>query len=116
MKIHISILNAMLDKEFNDEVAMEAYYQLNLVYTSGISEQKTISFKDAINGVVSLSSSVYFAIEASSGSTKKVVGIKVQNNSGARISIQHIFPALEQETFTTNGTFTVNDIIVSLTV
>jgi hypothetical protein len=106
MIINVTVLNGMLDSTFNQGAGVT--YTLELSYSGGtFSSPATIDFTTASGGVVQLTASTFFAI--SSGTT--VTGIRVKDSFGD-IHILETFAT--PETYTANGTFTVNNIIVTL--
>ena len=111
MKVSGVVLNAMLDNILFDDITMYTY-NLIVVFSSGESDPEPIEFvqagSGALNdGVTQLSSSVFFPIVA--GTT--VTGIKI-NAVGFGDILTESIPT---EDYTDNGTFTVNNIIATLT-
>ena len=106
MQISTVRLNAALNGEFNDGAKT---YSLVLLIDGSVSESdpETIDFTTSTAATLGLASSVFFAVAA--GDT--VIGLEVRDNS-ANVLIEESVP---NETFTTNGTFTVNNITVRLT-
>ena len=105
MEISVSLFNTALDSVFN---ASATTYEVTLLFSGATSSTpETIDFTASSGGVVQLSSSVFFAV--ASGTT--VIGLEVANDIGT-VLIEETVPS---ETFASNGTFTINDIIVTLT-
>lgn len=105
MNIRIDVLNAALDAQFN-AVGL-AYEIVLLLDVAGTSTPEVVDFTVASSGSVQLASSVFFAIDA--GET--VTGLQVRNEF-AVVLIEETVP---NEVFATAGTFTVNNITVTLT-
>ncbi len=112
MKVYGDVLNEAVDVVFDIGIQEEGFwYRMKLLYSVGESDPETITFKEAgdgalANGVTELTASVFFAV--SSGKT--VQGLQVYN-SDDEILIEENVP---DEEFTANGTFTVNNIVVTI--
>ena len=105
MQISTTVLNAMLNGEFNTEATT---YSLKLLFDGSPSESdpETIDFTAASGGLVQLASSAFFAITA--GTT--ITGLQVLN-SADDVLIEEGFADV---VYLTNGTFTVNNITVTV--
>ncbi len=104
IKIATTVLNSTLNAIFNEA---EVVFTCEIRNSGGSTiASGTIDFTNASNGQVQLVSSIFFAV--SSGVT--VASVVVTNNAIGTVLTEPITP----ETFTANGTFTINDIIVSL--
>jgi hypothetical protein len=106
MIISTTVKNAMLNGEFNDGGKT---YSLILLFDGSPSESdpETIDFTTSTTGTLQLTGSVFFAVL--SGTT--VIGVQVLDDDD-NILIEE---GVDDETFTANGTFTVNNIIVTIT-
>ncbi len=105
MQILVTVLNAALNTEFND---VGKTYNVRLVWSAGggLSSPVTIDFTNAGNGTVQLVSAISIAV--ASGTT--VTGIQVRDNIDEIL----LTDTIASETYTTAGTFTINNIIVTL--
>ena len=107
MLIDIDIIDIALDSVFNGEYNSALLtYKLRLKSSSGVYES-TIDFNVASNGVVQMSSPVYYAIP--SGIT--ISGIIVFSNEDSKTLVDE---NLTGKTFTSNGTYTVSSSSISL--
>lgn len=104
MDISVSLFNTALDSQFNKGART---YRVVLLYSAGESSPVTIDFTSASAGSVQLVASVFVAV--ASGTT--VVGLQVRDDLAA----VYLEESVADETFASNGTFTVNNIIVTLT-
>jgi hypothetical protein len=107
MDISTTVLNTALSSQF---LAGGRTYSVYLTITGSISETtpEAITFTTPSGGSTNLSSSVFFSI--ASGDT--VTGLKVKNDLDVILIDESVSPS---ETFSSNGTFTINNIIVTLT-
>ncbi len=106
MQISVTVLNVAMDTEFNNG---SKTYNVRLVWSAGggTSDPITIDFTSAVNGSVQLTSAKSFTV--SSGVT--VTGIQVRDNLGEML----LSDTITSETFVAAGTFTINNIIITLT-
>lgn len=105
MTIDTLLLNSALDGQFNGGGRT---YSVILLYDGSPNESdpETVDFTAASNGSVGFTSSIFFAVP--SGTT--VIGLQVLNDLND-ILIEESVP---DETFSSNGTFTINNIIITL--
>jgi len=107
MLIDTDIINIALNAVFNGEYNSALLtYRLRLKSSSGLYES-TIDFNTASNGVVQMSSPIYYAIP--SGVT--ISGIIVFSYEDSTTLVDE---DLTGKTFTTNGTYTVSSLSISL--
>lgn len=100
------VLNPALDTEFNDGAKT---YKIKLLYDGVPSESspETVTFTGASGGSVGLSSSVFFAVPSGTS----VIGVQVLDNLDNVLVEEGINPA---EVFSSNGTYTVNNVLVTI--
>lgn len=106
MAVYELVLNGALDTEFNDGAKT---YSIQLIYDGVPSESdpETITFTGASGGSVGLTTSVFFAVPSGTS----VIGVQVLDNLANVLIEEGINPA---EVFATNGTYTVNNVLVTL--
>jgi hypothetical protein len=102
MIVDIALYNKALDDVFKDGTKT---YKIRLVVNTGLYEN-TVTFTTASGGATQLPSSTFFAIP--SGTTV----------SGVQVNADVILGTKTLDTpvaFTSNGTFTVSNVVISLT-
>lgn len=106
MTIDTALLNSALNGIFNGGGRTYSVVLLWEDNPEPESDPETVDFTNASNGSVGFASSIFFAVP--SGTT--VIGLQVKNDLGS-ILVEETVP---DETFATNGTFTINNIIITL--
>lgn len=106
MAISELVLNGVLDTEFSEN---DAVYGVQLLYQTGegASSIETIVFDGADGGAVNLTSSVFFAVPSGKNVTKVIVW-----KDATEVLIEEVVDPVQE--FTANGTYTVNNVIVTL--
>lgn len=107
MQISTTVLNKMLNDVFNEAAKV---YECYLTFSGGTeSDREVIDFTNSSAANLQLTASVFFAITA--GTT--ITGLRVEGaTTGVYITETFAAPVV----YTTNGTFTVNNITVSVAV
>lgn len=107
MQINPTVLNTMLDNVFK---ASATTYQIKLAFSGDtFSDPETVTFETASGGVTELTASKSFAI--TSGTT--VTGILVINATlGSGVTL--ISETITNEVYTADGTFTVNNVTITV--